>query len=211
MHPQKVFFGNVYSLPCLSCRAIEQTADRVFLAAQVFVRLFNQRGASLQQRILELLALADEADHFHKRALQASMGGRVASVVGSVTTITGLILAPFTFGSSIIVTAVGIGVATAGTITSASAHITDSVHFTLDRKKVEKMIEGYEDIIKEIRECMEFVQVGPISPSQFKIDRITEQTRLVTSNVSSIKTKYKPLLFPQNLILCKCSVVQYIL
>ncbi|XP_061111514.1 uncharacterized protein LOC133137321 isoform X3 [Conger conger] len=140
--------------------AIEQTADRVFLAAQVFVRLFNHRGASLQQRILELLALADAADNFHKRALQASMGGRVASVVGSVTTITGLILAPFTFGSSIIVTAVGIGVATAGTITSASAHITDSVHFTLDRKKVEKMIEDYENDIKDIQECMEFVQEG---------------------------------------------------
>ncbi|KAJ8379431.1 hypothetical protein SKAU_G00002090 [Synaphobranchus kaupii] len=140
--------------------AVEQAADRVYLGAQLFVRLFNQRGGSLQKRILELLELADAADNFHKRTLQASMGGRVASVIGSVTTITGLILAPFTFGSSIIVTAVGIGVATAGTITSASAHITDSVHFTMDRKKVEKLIEGYQEEIKDIRECMEFVQEG---------------------------------------------------
>uniref|UniRef100_A0A3Q3DF63 Uncharacterized protein n=1 Tax=Hippocampus comes TaxID=109280 RepID=A0A3Q3DF63_HIPCM len=74
----------------------------------------------------------------------------VASVAGSLTTITGLILAPFTFGASIIVTAVGIGVATAGSITSATANITD----------VEKMIQDYQEQIKDIRECMNFVQEG---------------------------------------------------
>uniref|UniRef100_A0A669AUX8 Apolipoprotein L domain containing 1a n=1 Tax=Oreochromis niloticus TaxID=8128 RepID=A0A669AUX8_ORENI len=134
-------------------------ADRVYMAARLFVRLFNQRGASLQHRILELLAMADAADEFHKKTVSAAVGGGVASVAGSVTTITGLILAPFTFGASIIVTAVGIGVATAGSITSATANITDTVHSNMDRKKMEKMIQGYQEEIKVIRECMEFVQV----------------------------------------------------
>uniref|UniRef100_A0A3Q3XHK2 Uncharacterized protein n=1 Tax=Mola mola TaxID=94237 RepID=A0A3Q3XHK2_MOLML len=140
---------------CLS-RALEQAADRVYMAARLFVRLFNQRGASLQHRILELLALADAADHFHKKTVTAAVGGGVASVAGSVATITGLILAPFTFGASIIVTAVGISVATAGSIASATANITDTVHSNMDRKKLEKMIQGYQDEIKVIRECMEF-------------------------------------------------------
>lgn len=141
------------------CRAMEQAADRVYMAARLFVRLFNQRGASLQHRILELLAMADAADEFHKKTVSAAVGGGVASVAGSVTTITGLILAPFTFGASIIVTAVGIGVATAGSITSATAKITDTVHSNMDRKKMEKMIQGYQEEIKVLRECMEFVQV----------------------------------------------------
>ncbi|XP_039871010.1 uncharacterized protein LOC120723549 isoform X4 [Simochromis diagramma] len=140
--------------------AMEQAADRVYMAARLFVRLFNQRGASLQHRILELLAMADAADEFHKKTVSASVGGGVASVAGSVTTITGLILAPFTFGASIIVTAVGIGVATAGSITSATAKITDTVHSNMDRKKMEKMIQGYQEEIKVLRECMEFVQKG---------------------------------------------------
>ncbi|MEQ2212106.1 hypothetical protein XENOCAPTIV_025228 [Xenoophorus captivus] len=106
------------------------------MAARVFVYLFNQRGASLQQRILELLCVADAADEFHKKTVSAAVGGGVASVAGSVATITGLILAPFTFGASIIVTAVGISVATAGSITSATANITDTVHSNMDRKKV---------------------------------------------------------------------------
>uniref|UniRef100_A0A8D3DPI2 Apolipoprotein L domain containing 1a n=1 Tax=Scophthalmus maximus TaxID=52904 RepID=A0A8D3DPI2_SCOMX len=137
-------------------KALEQAADRVYMAARLFVRLFNQRGASLQQRILELLALADASDQFHKRTVTAAVGGGVASVAGSLATITGLILAPFTFGASIIVTAVGIGVATAGSIASATANITDTVHSNMDRKKLEKMIQDYQDEIKDIRECMEF-------------------------------------------------------
>lgn len=129
------------------------------MAARLFVRLFNQRGASLQHRILELLALADAADQFHKKTITTAVGGGIASVAGSITTITGLILAPFTFGASIIVTAVGISVATAGSITSATANITDTVHSNMDRKKLEKMIQGYQDEIKVIRQCLEFVQV----------------------------------------------------
>lgn len=144
---------------CVCVRVVEDAADRVFMAARLFVRFFNQRGGSLQQRILELLELADAADNFHKKTVTASFGGGVASVAGSVTTITGLILAPFTAGTSLIVTAVGIGVATAGGVASASANITDTVHSKTDRKKVEKMIHDYEEEIKDIKECLEFLQV----------------------------------------------------
>ncbi|XP_035531672.1 uncharacterized protein LOC118338481 [Morone saxatilis] len=59
---------------------VEEAADRVFMAARLFVRFFNQRGASLQQRILELLSLADAADIFHKKTVTASVGGGVASL-----------------------------------------------------------------------------------------------------------------------------------
>ncbi|TMS02445.1 hypothetical protein E3U43_007985 [Larimichthys crocea] len=64
---------------------VEEAADRVFMAARLFVRFFNQRGGSLQQRILELLSLADAADTFHKKTVTASVGGGVASVAGSIT------------------------------------------------------------------------------------------------------------------------------
>uniref|UniRef100_A0A087XA32 Apolipoprotein L domain containing 1a n=1 Tax=Poecilia formosa TaxID=48698 RepID=A0A087XA32_POEFO len=154
--------------------AMEQAADRVYMAARVFVHLFNQRGASLQQRILELLLMADAADEFHKKTVTAAVGGGVASVAGSVATITGLILAPFTFGASIIVTAVGIGVATAGSITSATANITDTVHSNMDRKKVEKMIQGYQEEIEDIRKCMEFVQEGMNTLEEWDFEKYSE-------------------------------------
>ncbi|XP_061587913.1 uncharacterized protein LOC133452544 isoform X2 [Cololabis saira] len=154
--------------------AMEQAADRVYMAARLFVHLFNQRGASLQHHILELLAVADAADEFHKKTVSAAVGGGVASVAGSVATITGLILAPFTFGASIIVTAVGIGVATAGSITSATANITDTVHSNMGRKKVEKMIQGYQEEIKDIRECLEFVQEGMDTLQEWDFEKFSE-------------------------------------
>ncbi|KAK0145133.1 Apolipoprotein L6 [Merluccius polli] len=154
--------------------AVEQAADRLYMAARLFVRIFNQRGASLQQRILELLAQADAADQFHKRTVSAAVGGGVASVAGSVATITGLILAPFTFGASIIVTAVGISVATAGSIASATANITDAVHSNMDRKKVEKMIQGYQDEIKDISECLEFVQEGMNTLQEWDFEKYSQ-------------------------------------
>ncbi|XP_061664881.1 rho guanine nucleotide exchange factor 40 isoform X10 [Syngnathoides biaculeatus] len=138
----------------------EEAADRVFMAARLFVDLFNRRGASLQRRILQLLTLADAADDFHKKTVSASVGGGVAGVAGSITTITGLVLAPFTAGTSLIVTAVGIGVATAGGVTSASANITDTVHSKTDRKKVEKMIQDYQEEMNDIKDCLHFLQEG---------------------------------------------------
>uniref|UniRef100_A0A3Q2E610 Uncharacterized LOC107095452 n=1 Tax=Cyprinodon variegatus TaxID=28743 RepID=A0A3Q2E610_CYPVA len=153
---------------------VEEAADRVFMAARLFVRFFNQRGASLQQRILELLSLADSADNFHKKTVTASVGGGVASVAGSVTTITGLILAPFTAGTSLIVTAVGIGIATAGGVTSASANITDTLHSKTDRKKVEQMIQDYQDEIKDIKDCLDFIQEGMETLDEWNFEKYAE-------------------------------------
>ncbi|XP_046907676.1 uncharacterized protein si:cabz01007802.1 isoform X3 [Hypomesus transpacificus] len=154
--------------------AVEAVADRVFMAARLFVRLFNLRGASLQQRILELLSLADAADNFHKKTVKASVGGGVASVAGSITTITGLILAPFTMGTSLIVTAVGIGVATAGGVASASANITDTMHSKTDRKKVEKMIQDYQEEMRDIKECLDFVQVGMATLEEWNFEQYAD-------------------------------------
>ncbi|KAF7229856.1 uncharacterized protein [Nothobranchius furzeri] len=167
---------------------VEQAADRVFLASRLFVRLFNQRGASLQQRILELLNLADAADNFHKKTVTASVGGGLASVAGSVTTITGLILAPFTAGTSLIVTAVGISIATAGGLTSASANITDTVHSKTDRKKVEKMIQDYQREIKDIKECLDFLQKGMETLEDWNFEKYTESisNKYLNQNVKHV-------------------------
>ncbi|CAL1591108.1 unnamed protein product [Knipowitschia caucasica] len=153
---------------------VEDAADRVFMAARLFVGLYNKRGGSLQQKILELLSLADAADLFHKKTVTASVGGGVASVAGSITTITGLVLAPFTAGASLIVTAVGIGVATAGGLASASANITDTVHSKTDRKKVEAMIQAYQDEMKDIKDCLDFLQEGMETLEQWDFEQYAE-------------------------------------
>ncbi|KAL7855394.1 hypothetical protein AOLI_G00189980 [Acnodon oligacanthus] len=169
-------------------QAVEAAADRVFMAARLFVHLFNQREASLHQRVLEMLALADAADSFHKKTVTASVGGGVASVAGSITTITGLALAPFTFGTSLIVTAVGIGVATAGGITSASANITDTMHSRTDRAKVEQIILGYQEEISDIKDCLQFLQTGMETLEEWNFEQYVDSIskRAMNKNVKHV-------------------------
>ncbi|XP_060720305.1 apolipoprotein L1 [Tachysurus vachellii] len=168
--------------------AIESTADRVYKAARLFVYLFKQREASLYMRVTELLEVADAADSFHKKTVTASIGGGVASVAGSITTITGLALAPFTFGSSLIVTAVGIGVATAGGLTSASANITDTMHSRTDRTRVEQIILSYQEEIKDIRECLQFLQTGMETLEEYNFQQYMDSIskRAMNRNVKHV-------------------------
>jgi len=95
-----------------------------------------ERAEVLWQSIIRLHAIADDISEFHQKAKIAGITGGTTTAVGGVTAIAGLALAPFTLGVSLVITAVGVGVATAGGITSASAAISDNVNNIQDRKKV---------------------------------------------------------------------------
>ena len=62
-----------------------------------------------------------------KRTKIAGITGGATTVAGGVAAAAGVILSPFTFGASLALTAVGVGVATAGGVTGASAAIAHKV------------------------------------------------------------------------------------
>uniref|UniRef100_A0A3B3X2L6 Uncharacterized protein n=1 Tax=Poecilia mexicana TaxID=48701 RepID=A0A3B3X2L6_9TELE len=95
---------------------------------RLFNKVFTEQAEVLWESIISLHALADDINEFHHKAKIAGISGGTTTAVGTVAAITGLALAPVTFGASLIVTAVGVGVATAGGITSASAAISDNVN-----------------------------------------------------------------------------------
>ena len=103
---------------------------------RVFDKVFTERGELLWQYIIALHAINDDISNFHQKAMIANITGGTTAAVGGVAAITGLVLAPLTFGVSLIITAVGVGVVAAGGITSASAAISDNVNNMHDRKKV---------------------------------------------------------------------------
>lgn len=111
-------------------------ADKVHRGLRVFNKVFTERAEVLWQSSITLNALAEDISDFHHKAKIAGITGGTTTAVGGVTAIAGLALAPFTLGVSLVVTAVGVGVAAAGGITSASAAISDNVNNMHDRKKV---------------------------------------------------------------------------
>ncbi|KAM4611619.1 uncharacterized protein ACJ7VT_012293 [Polymixia lowei] len=135
-------------------------AGKVHRGLRVFNKVFTERAEVLWQSVIALHAIADDISKFHKKAKIANITGGTTTAVGGVAAIAGLALAPITFGASLIITAVGVGVATAGGITSASAAISDNVNNMHDRKKVEIVLQDYEKHLLDIGKILHFVDQG---------------------------------------------------
>ncbi|XP_008333148.1 apolipoprotein L1 [Cynoglossus semilaevis] len=141
-------------------KAFAVTADKVQKGIRVFNKLFSERAESLWQHVIDLNAIADGLDKFNKKTKIAQITGGSTSAIGGVATIAGLALAPITMGTSLIVTAVGLGVATAGGLTSAGAGISNQVNNSLDRKKVEKIVQDYQKQMVDLNKCLKFIKQG---------------------------------------------------
>ncbi|XP_029942390.1 protein piccolo-like isoform X2 [Salarias fasciatus] len=135
-------------------------ADKVSRGLRVFNKVFTERAEVLWQSIITLCAIADDLSDFHQKAKIAGITGGTTTAVGGVTAIAGLALAPFTLGISLVITAVGVGVATAGGITSASAAISDNVNNANDKKKVEVVLQDYEGHLLDIGKILHFINTG---------------------------------------------------
>ncbi|CAJ1072531.1 uncharacterized protein LOC109999883 isoform X4 [Xyrichtys novacula] len=141
-------------------KAFAVTADKVQKGIRVFNKLFSERAETLWQHVIDLNGIADGLDKFSKNTKIAQITGGSTSAIGGVATIAGLALAPVTMGTSLIVTAVGLGVATAGGLTSAGAGISNQVNNSMDRKKVEKIVQDYQEKITDLNKCLKFIKQG---------------------------------------------------
>uniref|UniRef100_A0A3Q3IN20 Uncharacterized protein n=1 Tax=Monopterus albus TaxID=43700 RepID=A0A3Q3IN20_MONAL len=107
----------------------------------------------LQDKLKKLRTLADGMERVHQGTIIGSLTGGVIGAVGGVTSIAGLILAPFTFGASLIVTGAGVGVSTLGGVTAVAAgasNITNMVNQSSDRKAVRSIIKEFEEKINAV-------------------------------------------------------------
>ncbi|XP_046882663.1 apolipoprotein L1 isoform X2 [Hypomesus transpacificus] len=153
-------------------KAFALTAEKVQKGIRVFNKLFSERAESLWQHVIDLNTIADGLDRFNKNTKIAQITGGSTSAIGGVATIAGLALAPVTFGTSLIVTAVGLGIATAGGLTSAGAGISNQVNNSLDRKKVEHIVEDYQEKMADINKCMKFIKQGIENLRKFDVLKI---------------------------------------
>ncbi|XP_043556919.1 apolipoprotein L3-like isoform X2 [Chiloscyllium plagiosum] len=106
----------------------------------------------------ELRDIANCVDTCKRDVNIANVTGTSASIVGGLLAIAGLIASPFTFGASLVLTGVGLGVGAAGGVTNIGASITDHV---IQKKKTDKMkeiIELFEKYNKIMLESLCWVQ-----------------------------------------------------
>ncbi|CAL1591115.1 unnamed protein product [Knipowitschia caucasica] len=135
-------------------------ADKVDRGLRLFNKVFVERAEVLWQSVITLHTIADDISTFHSKARIAGITGGTTTAIGGVAAIAGLALAPVTLGVSLVITAVGVGVATAGGITTASAAISDNVNNSNDRKKVEAVLLENEVHLVELSKILHFSNTG---------------------------------------------------
>ncbi|XP_067301278.1 uncharacterized protein si:cabz01007807.1 [Pseudorasbora parva] len=140
--------------------SFKAVADKVHRGLRVYQKLFMERAELLYQHVLILYGIAEEISNFHHRAKIANITGGTTTAVGGAAAIAGLALVPVTFGVSLVISAIGLGVATAGGITAASATISDNIHNMHDRKKIEVIVQDYEAQLVEMQHCLRFIVEG---------------------------------------------------
>ncbi|XP_048826858.1 probable serine/threonine-protein kinase DDB_G0284251 isoform X2 [Brienomyrus brachyistius] len=125
-----------------------------------FKNLYDRDVGDILSVVKKLEMTAEGLERVHFRTTVGSLTGGVVGAAGGVTSIVGLILAPFTLGASLIVTGVGIGVAVAGGATSAVSNITNMVNQSMDRKTIEETISEYRDKMEPILMSVEDIITG---------------------------------------------------
>lgn len=164
------WWENVSSWTCL-CKDLELggvterkiikiKAEQLYKAIQRYIFLWSERGGTLKEHTAELLCIADNLDKVSKGTKIAGITGGATTVAGGVAAAAGVILSPFTLGASLALTAVGVGVAAAGGVTGASAAIANKVNVSQDEKKIEKVFQEYNDLMKDIQDCLKFINEG---------------------------------------------------
>ncbi len=98
----------------------------------------------------ELRKLADGLERVHQGSTIGSLTGGVIGAAGGITSIVGLILSPFTLGASLIVTGVGVGVASFGGVTAGVSNITKMVNQSSDRRAVRSIIKETKEKVKAV-------------------------------------------------------------
>ncbi|KAJ8007604.1 hypothetical protein DPEC_G00095750 [Dallia pectoralis] len=123
----------------------------------------------LQQDLDKLRKLADGLERVHQGTTIGSLTGGVIGVAGGITSIVGLILAPFTLGASLIVTGVGIGVAVAGGATAGVSNITNMVNQSTDRQAIKNIIKEFQEkmnsVVMSIQDIAEGLETLIVSGS----------------------------------------------
>ncbi|KAI1903692.1 hypothetical protein AGOR_G00029840 [Albula goreensis] len=127
---------------------------------QFLLQKFTMTVDELQVKVDELKEIIAHMERVHYGSTAGSLAGGVIGAAGGITSIVGLILAPFTLGASLIVTGVGIGVAVAGGVTGAASNITNMVKQSADRNSIQAILNECQEKMDLSVTCLQNISDG---------------------------------------------------
>ncbi|GAB1299537.1 Apolipoprotein L 10B [Apodemus speciosus] len=124
-----------------------------------FLQKFPQLKSKLEYHIRKLRELADHLDQVHK---DCTISNTVASSVGAasgVLGILGLILAPFTGGASLALSATSLGLGAAASVTGITTGIVENSMTRSDISEARSLVEATINVLEEILKIVPKIRV----------------------------------------------------
>ncbi|XP_008577276.1 PREDICTED: apolipoprotein L domain-containing protein 1 [Galeopterus variegatus] len=125
-------------------------------ALRRFQGLLLDRRGRLHGQVLRLRDAARRLERLRRRSLAASVAGSSLSAAGAVAAIVGLSLSPVTLGASLLASAVGLGVATAGGAVTLTSDLSLIFCNSREVRRVQEIAATCQDQMREILSCLEF-------------------------------------------------------
>ncbi|XP_042549236.1 apolipoprotein L3-like isoform X2 [Dipodomys spectabilis] len=131
------------------------TADMIWKDQQdkkIFLQKFPQVKTEVEGYIRRLRALADEVSRVHRNCTISHVVADSTGVASRLMTLGGLALAPCTAGLSLGLSAGGIGLGAAASVTSAATSIVEGKNMSSAKDEVTKLLSVSTERLKELSE-----------------------------------------------------------
>ncbi|XP_012381319.1 apolipoprotein L domain-containing protein 1 [Dasypus novemcinctus] len=125
-------------------------------ALRRFQGLLLDRRGRLHGQALRLRAVARRLERLRRRSLVANVAGSSLSAAGAVAAIVGLSLSPVTLGASLLASAVGLGMATAGGAITITSDLSLVFCNARELRRVQEIAASCQDQMREMLSCLEF-------------------------------------------------------
>ncbi|KAL2776809.1 apolipoprotein L domain-containing protein 1 isoform 2 [Daubentonia madagascariensis] len=125
-------------------------------ALRRFQGLLLDRRGRLHGQVLRLREVARRLERLRRRSLAANVAGSSLSAAGAVAAIVGLSLSPVTLGASLLASAVGLGVATAGGAVTITSDLALILCNSRELRRVQEIAATCQDQMREILRGLEF-------------------------------------------------------
>ncbi|XP_052017602.1 apolipoprotein L3-like isoform X2 [Apodemus sylvaticus] len=119
-----------------------------------FLREFPQLKRKLEDHIRKLRDLADHLDKVHKDCTISNVVSSSVGATSGVLGLTGLILAPFTLGASLALSAASLGLGAAASVTSLTTSIVEESNRLSDESEARRLVGASTNLIEEILKIM---------------------------------------------------------
>ncbi|NP_001126205.1 apolipoprotein L4 [Pongo abelii] len=146
-----------------------------------FLKQFPQIRWKIQESIERLRVIADEIEEVHRGCVIA----KAVSGSTGILSVIGVVLAPFTAGLSLSITAAGVGLGIASATAGIASGIVENTYTRSAELKASRLTATSTDQLEALRDIMRDITPSVLS---FALD-FDEATKMIANDVRTLRTK----------------------